>query len=155
MDIRTIVFIDGQNLYHLARRAWASGPKSPYGWPSSDVDKLAQALGLQGIWANPRRDPVLHRGASPIHGWFRGLARVLVEQESGISRAEGFTSTGGRVNSGGQEKGVDVSLALDLVQATHDQRYEAAIIVSQDSDFGPAVRLAKQIAEGAGEVACI
>ena len=44
MDTRTIVLIDGQNLYHLARKAWASGPKSPYGWPSYDVEKLAQAL---------------------------------------------------------------------------------------------------------------
>ena len=53
----------------------------------------------------------------------------------------------GSVNAGGQEKGVDVSLALDLVSATYDQVYDAAIIVSQDSDFGPAVLLAKRIAQ--------
>ena len=41
---------------------------------------------------------------------------------------------------------MDVSLALDLVRATYDRRYEAAIIVSQNWDFGPAVRLAKEIA---------
>lgn len=41
---------------------------------------------------------------------------------------------------------MDVSLALDLVRATYEQQYKAAIIVSQDSDFGPAVRLAKEIA---------
>ena len=46
----------------------------------------------------------------------------------------------------GQEKGVDVSLALDLVQATYERRYEVAVIISQDSDFVPAVRLAKLIA---------
>ena len=40
-----------------------------------------------------------------------------------------------------------MSLALDLVRAAYDQRYEVAIIVSQDSDFGPAVRLAKEIAQ--------
>ena len=51
------------------------------------------------------------------------------------------------MNAGGQEKGVDVSLALDLVQATYEQRYDAVIIVSQDSDFGPAVRLSKAIAQ--------
>ena len=33
------------------------------------------------------------------------------------------------------------------MQATHEQRYEVAIIVSQDTDFGPAVRLAKTIAQ--------
>ena len=53
----------------------------------------------------------------------------------------------GRVSAAGQEKGVDVSLALDLVRATYEQRYEAAILVSQDWDFGPAVRLAKEIAQ--------
>ena len=56
----------------------------------------------------------------------------------------------GRVSAGGQEKGVDVSLALDLVRATYDRLCEAAIIVSQDWDFGPAVRLAKEIAQAQG-----
>ena len=42
---------------------------------------------------------------------------------------------------------MDVSLALYLVRATYDRQYEAAIIVSQDWDFGPAVRLAKEIAQ--------
>ncbi len=51
----------------------------------------------------------------------------------------------GRVNSSGQEKGVDVSLALDLVQAAQEDRQEAAMIVSQDADFGPVVFLAKNI----------
>lgn len=46
----------------------------------------------------------------------------------------------------GQEKGVDVSLSLDLVRATYEQQYDVAILVSQDSDFGPAVKLAKEIA---------
>ena len=42
--MRAIVLIDGQNLYHLARRAWVSGPQSPYAWTSYDVEKLAGAL---------------------------------------------------------------------------------------------------------------
>ena len=56
----------------------------------------------------------------------------------------------GRVNVAGQEKGVDVSLAIDLVQATYEQRYEVVIIVSRDTDFGPAVRLASIIARNQG-----
>ena len=42
--MRTLVLIDGQNLYHLARRAWSSGSDSPYTWPSYDVEKLAHVL---------------------------------------------------------------------------------------------------------------
>ena len=45
---------------------------------------------------------------------------------------------------------MDVSLAVDLVQATHERRYEVAIIVSQDSDFGPAIELSKNIAKSQG-----
>ena len=45
---------------------------------------------------------------------------------------------------------MDVSLAIDLVQATHERRYDVAIIVSQDWDFGPAVGLAKRISASQG-----
>ena len=65
-------------------------------------------------------------------------------------RSRGLYVYRGRVNAGGQEKDVDVSLALDLVRATYDREYETAIIVSQDWDFGPAVRLAKEIAQAQG-----
>ena len=38
--MRTIGLIDGQNLYHLAKIAWAPVPvpgSSPYSWPSYGV----------------------------------------------------------------------------------------------------------------------
>ena len=40
--MRTLVLIDGQNLYYLAKAAW--GPGGNYDWPSYDLDKLARAL---------------------------------------------------------------------------------------------------------------
>ena len=145
--MRTIVLIDGQNLYHLARRAWASGPQSPYAWPSYDVEKLASAL----VAKEPGRALAETRFYTGVpdrhsqlfwHGFWSNKIRYL--------RSRGVYVYRGRVNAGGQEKGVDVSLALDLVQATYDRRYEVAIVVSQDSDFGPAVRLAKEIARAQG-----
>lgn len=36
--------VDSRNLYHLARRSWASGSSSLYAWPSYDAEKFAQAL---------------------------------------------------------------------------------------------------------------
>ena len=148
--MRAIVFIDGQNLYHLARRAWSSGSPSPYAWPSYDVEKLASALAskVPGRILTETRfytgvpDPA--SGSSQLfwHGFWSNKIRHL--------RSRGVHVYWGRVNVGGQEKGVDVSLALDLVQATYDRRYEVAIIVSQDWDFGPAVRLAKEIAQAQG-----
>ena len=147
--MRTIVLIDGQNLYHLARIAWASQPSGtspPYAWPSYDVEKLAHTLvsRIAGRTLAETRfytgvpDPAAGPSQRFWHGFWSNKLRYL--------RSRGTYVYRGRVSTGGQEKGVDVSLALDLVRATYEQRYDAAIIVSQDWDFGPAVRLAKEIA---------
>ena len=146
MLMDTIVFMDGQNLYHLARAAWLSGvtyPTPPYAWPSYDVEKLANALAAreQGRTLTEIRfyTGVPHRSIDQYwHDYWSNKIRYL--------RNGGIYVYRGKVNRGGQEKGVDVSLALDLVQATHERRYDVAILVSQDSDFGPAVSLAKQVA---------
>ena len=79
--VRAIVFIDGQNLYHLARRAWAS-PSSPYTWPSYDVEKLAHAL----VSKTPGRNLVEIRFYTGVPGPGRWrpavvLARLLVKQD--------------------------------------------------------------------------
>ena len=144
--MRTIVFIDGQNLYHLARGAWASGPSSHYYWPTYDVEKLACAL----VSRTPGRTLVEARfytgvpdpKAGPSQGFWHGFWSNKIR----YLRSRGVYVYRGRVNVGGQEKGVDVSLALDMVRATYAQLYDVSIIVSQDWDFGPAVRLAKEIA---------
>ena len=148
--MRALVLIDGQNLYHLARRAWApagADPSSPYLWPSYDVEKLASQL----VGRTPGRTLTetrfytgvpARRGQPFWHDFWSNKLRYL--------RSRGVHVYRGRVSEGRQEKGVDVSLALDLVQATHEQRYEVAIVVSQDWDFGPAVRLARQIARSQG-----
>lgn len=147
--MRTVVFFDGQNLYHGARDAWAPIPQVPgsvYAYPSYDVEKLASQL----VHRVPGREleeirfytgvPSPHRGADEKfwHGFWGNKLRYLGSKGIHVYR--------GRVNPGGQEKGVDVSLAIDLIRMTYEQRYEVAIIVSQDWDFGPAVKLAKEIA---------
>ena len=152
-DQRTIVFFDGQNLYHGAKDAWAPSPSvgpSPYAWPSYDVEMLALALVRRvsgrvvrqirfytGV-PNPNRGPK----ESFWHGFWNNKLRYLASRGTHVYR--------GRVNPGGQETGVDVSLAVDLVRLTYEQAYDVAIIVSQDWDFGPAVRLAKEIAARQG-----
>ena len=143
--MRTLVLIDGQNLYHLAKAAWAPkplDPSSPYAWPSYDVNKLADAL-VANVPGRSLTQILFYTGvpdarAGPAQRFWTNKLRYL--------RRKGVHVYRDRVNDGGQEKGVDVSLALDLVHATYERQYEAAIIVSQDWDFGPAVRLAKLIA---------
>ena len=136
--------VDGQNLFHLAKTAW--GPDEPYNWPSYDVGKLAQAL-VDRVPGRTLEEVRFYTGVpSPQssqfwHDFWNHKLRYL--QRRGIQVYHG------RVNSGG-EKGVDVSLSLDLVRATYEQRFDAAIIVSQDADFSPAVNLSRGIAASQG-----
>ena len=149
----TIVFIDGQNLFHLARLAWSgsdSDASARYAWPSYDIEKLANAVALRV----PRRslsgirfytgvpDPALGARQKFWHGFWSNKTRPLKNKGIYVYR--------GRVGLGGQEKGVDVSLAIDLVKATYEKSYEVVVIMSQDWDFGPAVHLAKSIAREQG-----
>ncbi len=73
------------------------------------------------------------------HQFWNNKLRYLLSKKIYVYR--------GRVNPGGQEKGVDVSLAIDLIWLTYEKKYDLAIIVSQDWDFGAAVALAKKIAK--------
>ncbi len=148
--MRTVVFFDGQNLYHGAREAWSPAlhvSGSPYSYPSYDVEKLASAL-VARVPGRRLTQIRFYTGVpSPTqdafwHGFWNNKLRYLGSRGIYVYR--------GRINPGGQEKGVDVSLAIDLIQMTHDRQYEAAIIISQDWDFGPAVKLAKKIAAGQG-----
>jgi hypothetical protein len=143
--MRTIVLVDGQNLFHLAKRTW--GNNAPYTWPSYDVQKLAVTL----VSRVPGRSlaqvhfytGVPDRRARPslYRFWHNKLNHL---------QGQGVVVYQGRISSGDQEKGVDVRLALDLIRATYEKRYETAIIVSQDADFGPAVSLSKEIAHAQG-----
>lgn len=145
----TIVFFDGQNLFRSAKDAW--GPASPYGWPSYDVEKLAQHV----VSLTPGRTLKQVRFYTGVYSeaqdyekhWF--WTNKLDHLES-----QGIYVYRGRVRGAGndnkQEKGVDVSLTTDLIRATYESEYDVAIIVGQDSDFGPAVKLAKQIAKEQG-----
>ena len=150
--MRCIVFIDGQNLYHRAKDAWGSRELPEYSWPSYDVEKLARVL-VNSVGGRTLAEIRFYTGVpNPRsgskqrfwHGFWSSKTRLMLNQ--------GIYVYWGRINIGGQEKGVDVSLSIDLIQATHERRYETAIIVSQDSDFGPAVRLAKQIARDQGRM---
>lgn len=145
--MRTIVFIDGQNLYRLAKNAWAPVGSSPYTYPSYDVEKLAQTL-VSRVPERRLTQVRFYTGVPDLsvdpfwHGFWTNKLRYL--------RNRGVEVYAGRVNQHRQEKGVDVSLAIDLVRLTYEQQYDAAIIVSQDWDFGPAVRLARQIGTAQG-----
>ena len=142
MPMRTSVFFDGQNLYRLAMRAY--GRVYPYHWPSYDVVKLANAL-VSRVPGRTLAEVRFYTGLpsqsqnAGWHGFWSNKLRHLSRQGVVVYRQE--------LSSLGQEKGIDVRLAVELVQATYKQLYDVAIIVSQDADLAPAVALAREIAQ--------
>ena len=140
--MRTLVLFDGQNLYRLAMRAY--GSDDPYNWPSYDVVKLANAL-VSGVPGRTLAKVRFYTGVPDQatnkfwNKFWNNKLRALQRQGVYVYR--------GRLNSSGQEKGVDVSLAIDLVEAIHQQSYDVAIVVSQDADLNPAVAMGKRVAQ--------
>jgi len=139
----TIVFVDGQNLYRSAKDAWGKKTSAKYTWPSYDVEKLATALASK----------TLGRTIAQIR-FYTGVPtskqdsfwHYFWKNKLGYLESQGIVVYKGRINESQQEKGVDVKLAVDLIHLTYEKQYEVAIIVSQDRDFTPAIRLAKEIA---------
>lgn len=143
--MNTIVFFDGQNIYRGALGKWRTPASDTYiyTWPSYDVKKLATAVasktdgrtisqirfytGVPTSYQNPRWNSF----------WEKKIKHL---------KSQGVEIYQGAISQHHTEKGVDVKLAVDLIRLTYEKKYELAIILSQDRDFEPAIKLAKEIA---------
>lgn len=146
---RVILFIDYQNVYSDARRAFhqAIGP-SRLGqiWPlaigqmvsersSPGHDRtLVQVRVYRGI-PTEEQDPVGNAACRrQIAAWQRDR-RVRVFARSLKGRPGGPL----------REKGVDVNLATDFVDGAHRDAYDVGIVFSLDADFEPAIELVRDL----------
>ena len=147
--MRTIIFFDGQNLFHLAKAAFGgSGTGSQYTYPSYDVERLAKRIANATSGREITQIRFYTGVPSPNEEDEDERWHIFWSNKLRYIKSQGIYVYKGRINSSRQEKGVDVSLAIDLIDLTYQNKYDLAIIVSQDWDFGPAVRLAKVIATG-------
>jgi uncharacterized LabA/DUF88 family protein len=147
---RAIAFVDGQNLFHNSRNAFG------YTYPNYDVQKLAQAVCTGKGWTLQRVQ--FYTGVPSVtdnafwHGfWANKLAmmgrrgvvvysRPLVYRNKTL-QVPGF---GNHTFLSGEEKGIDVRLALDALDASHRNEFDVALIFSQDQDLselGSLIRL--------------
>jgi uncharacterized LabA/DUF88 family protein len=142
---RCIAYFDGQNLFHAARDAFG------YTFPNYDPLKLAQALCSFQVWQLV--ETRFYTGVPDAmdkpdwsHFWEAKLAvmgsrgivtysRPLRYRNQKINNPDGSNAT----MTVGQEKGIDVRIALDVVRHSLDNRYDVALIFSQDQDFSEAV----------------
>lgn len=141
---RAIAFIDGQNLFHAAKHAFG------YSYPNYDVMALADAICTQAGWK--LAEVHFYTGVPDSRdnlGWARfWSAKLAVMGTRGIKlftrplkyreRAVQLPDGEAAVVTVGQEKGIDVRIALDMVRLARENAYDVAVLFSQDQDLSEA-----------------
>jgi uncharacterized LabA/DUF88 family protein len=150
---RAVVFIDGQNLTKSAERAF--GHKHPL----FDPFKLGAFVCHQR--ACRLEDILFYSGIPPIdrepfwhHFWSKKKTQM---QRRGVvckTRPVNYRVHVEKLDDGtfnrrtiAEEKGIDVSIAVDLISLAYQNKYDMAIVFSQDQDLCPAVEEVKRIAK--------
>jgi uncharacterized LabA/DUF88 family protein len=138
---RVAAFVDGQNLFHAAREAFG------YTFPNFDPQALALAICASQGWTlatthfftgipdaadNPRWN---HFWAAKLAVMgtrgVRTFSRPLRYRNQVVTLKDGTTTT----TLVGQEKGIDVRIALDVVRLARQNAYDVALLFSQDQDL--------------------
>lgn len=149
---RTIVYIDGFNLYYGCLK------DSPYRW--LDVCTFAdhllprnQVVAVKYFSARVSDTPADPQQSTRQDTYFRALqtnARLSLIEGTFLFKRRRMRLAPGQVGSPGtvevlvsEEKGSDVNLAVHLLHDGHVGRYEAAVVISNDSDLQEAVRLVR------------
>ena len=144
---RVVVFVDAQNCYRSARRAFFNDPSAPYRFGQFQPWRLGELLCAR----DPGRilvDVRLYTGRSDAYlqptAYRANLQQCSAWEQSGcyvFTRPLRYPRGWPR-NVDGQrpeEKGIDVAMALDIVRLADRGAYDVAIICSADTDLVPAV----------------
>jgi uncharacterized LabA/DUF88 family protein len=149
---RTVVFVDGQNLFHSAREAFG------YSYPNYDVSTLAREVCTRQGWhldqvrfytgiPDPTDDPFWN------HFWLHKLAMLGRQGVVVYSRSLRYRNRRVRLPGGtehtylaGEEKGIDVRIALDIVRMAHRGVYDVALVFSQDQDLSEVAEEVRTVA---------
>jgi hypothetical protein len=144
---RVWVLVDAQNVYRDARRAFHNeDDPSSFGqiWPH----KLAELLAGRGAEDDPHPRVVTEVRA---YTGFPSSSRQPKGYGAHMKQRAAWLATGVVVRprplryppnwpaAPAQEKGIDVSLAVDLVIGGARRFYDVAIVVSTDTDLAPAL----------------
>jgi uncharacterized LabA/DUF88 family protein len=138
---RTIAFVDGQNLFYAAKKAYG------YPYPNYDPKKLATKIASVQGWTLTETHfytgiPDVTDSAFWNHFWTAKLAVMGTRGIKTFSRSLRYRNQTIRHSDGtattilvGQEKGIDIRIALDVVRMARENRYDVALIFSQDQDL--------------------
>lgn len=149
---RTIAFVDGQNLFYAAKQAFG------YTYPNYDIVCLASSICKTNNWQLDQTR--FYTGIPSIddkpfwnHFWSAKLAVMGTQGIHIFSRPLRYRNQTIKLANGqaqtilvGQEKGVDIRIALDIVRLARENHYDVALIFSQDQDLTEAAEEVRIIA---------
>ncbi|MEK7082189.1 MAG: NYN domain-containing protein [Patescibacteria group bacterium] len=147
-----LLFIDGENFKGKIRSVFKGAGKQRPAWYQYDFNALLNKV-LGGIEADRR---VFYFARIKEHAQSMEKSKQLIEEQRLLKRhleQQGFeVILSGRVrahieenkNTGGilifREKGVDVRIAVDMMNAACDKKADTIILGSSDSDLQPAIK---------------
>ena len=148
---RAIAFIDGQNLFYTVKTAFG------YKYPNYDPQVLARKICELKGWRLAEiyfytgvPDPV--DNTSWHHFWMAKLAVMGTRGIHTFSRPLRYRNQTVVLPNGanttflvGQEKGIDVRIALDVVRLAREESYDVALLFSQDQDLSEVADEVKKI----------
>lgn len=149
---RAVTFVDGQNLYHHVKDAFG------YSFPNYDILKLSECVCATRTWNLSRAR--FYTGVPDIADdpfwngfWTSKLAAMGRQRVKVFSRSLRYRNKtveipgyGKHTFLSGEEKGIDVRLALDVIAGANRREYDVAVIFSQDQDLSEVVDEIKLIA---------
>jgi uncharacterized LabA/DUF88 family protein len=151
---RAIAFVDGQNLYYAAKAAFG------YTYPNYDAKALAEMVCRTKGWQLTQTRfytgvPSQTDNAFWNEFWERKLAAMGRMGIHIFSRQLRYRNRTINVHGGdstltitvGEEKGIDVRIALDMVGLALSADYDVAVVLSQDQDLSEAVDEIRSIAQ--------
>ncbi len=155
---RVFAYVDAQNLFNGAKEAFDEF--GGYEFPGYDPVKLTEAIcRIQG-WTFVKLHIYtgLPAPSDPRHTWWNRKLQVLASRDvATFARSVRYSEQDVTLKSGAtvrgrvaREKGVDVRIALDVVRHAFEQRYEVALLYSQDQDLSEAIADVKLIANQQG-----
>jgi hypothetical protein len=138
---RAVAFFDGQNPFHCAKAAFG------YTYPNYDPVALANAVCSQQKWRNEGvrfYTGVPDASDTPFwnHFWIAkgaqmGRQGVYVYTRPLRYRNKQIRLPDGTVHSflDGDEKGIDVRIALDVIRLAHQRAFDMALLFCRDRDL--------------------
>ena len=164
--MRTIVFIDGQNLFKSANEEFGLLDKFPPYDPALiginackhvnkkefketlKIKEHEKLVHTQTRFYSGIPDPNKSDWHSHLYDrWQELIHKMEIDGVSYFTPELQYIKINGSSNKYTvAEKGVDMRIGLDLVQLSYEKKYDVAIIFSKDSDFIEAVKSVKQVA---------